>query len=69
MQIFMQLEESNLVEIQRMQETETELENMRQLKKQKKLDFDKDANGQDSPFNDVFSLKDVVDLTTQDEES
>lgn len=39
MQIFQQLEENNLIEIQRMQETETELENMRQLKKQKELDF------------------------------
>lgn len=42
MQIFQQLEESNLVEIQRMQETETELENMRQLRKFKKLEFDKE---------------------------
>lgn len=42
MQIFQQLGENNLVEIQRMQETETELENMRQLRKQKKIDFDRE---------------------------
>lgn len=42
MAIFQQLEENNLIEIQRMQETETELENMRQLKKQKELDFKKE---------------------------
>ena len=42
MAICQQLEENNLIEIQRMQETETELENMRQLKKQKELDFKKE---------------------------